>query len=299
MNWFTKILPGIKKKDTPENAASIPEGVWEKCASCQTVLYVEQLKTNGWVCMSCDHHHRLTAPRRAIALFDASPPPQEIGGDVRPMDFLNFSGDGDSYQSRIKRSQDGDARREAAAVYVGQIEKREAVVVIFDFQFMGGSMGSVAGERFVRGVEEAMARQAPFVSIAASGGARMQEGMTSLLQMAKTTSALSALAQQRLPHISVLTDPTTGGVAASFALVGDVIIAEPGALVGFAGPRVIRETVREELPEGFQRSEFLLEHGAVDMIVDRRELRNVLSKLFAMLAPARRVPTKSSDSAVA
>ena len=281
MNWFTNILPGIKKK-TPRPADE-SDGR-EKCANCGTESYSAQLKKNSWVCANCDYHHRLTAARRAEILFDAAPPPVEFAGEVRPVDFLDFT-DSEPYKARLERAQRGDAGREAAAADHGRIAGREAVAVIFDFTFMGGSMGSVAGERFVRGVEKAAALRLPFISFTASGGARMQEGMASLLQMAKTTSALALLSRQRLPHINVLTDPTTGGVAASFALVGDVVIAEPDALVGFAGPRVIKETVREELPEGFQRSEFLLARGAIDMIADRREMRKVLARLISLLAP--------------
>ena len=279
MNWFTNILPGIKKK-TPQPEDGADE--WEKCEKCGTAAYSGGLKKNFWVCANCDYHCRLTAARRAEILFDETP--VELAAEVRPVDFLNFS-DNEPYKERLARAQQGDVRREAAAVYQGRIHGREVVAVIFDFTFMGGSMGSVAGERFVRGVEKAAALGAPFISFTASGGARMQEGMVSLLQMAKTTSALSLLSRRRLPHINVLTDPTTGGVAASFALIGDVVIAEPEALIGFAGPRVIKETVREELPEGFQRGEFLLARGAIDMIVDRREMRKVLAQLLSMLAP--------------
>ncbi|MGI9296501.1 MAG: acetyl-CoA carboxylase, carboxyltransferase subunit beta [Gammaproteobacteria bacterium] len=281
MNWFTKILPGIKKKPPPPRKDG--DDVWEKCRNCETAAHAAQLRKNGWVCANCDYHHRLTAVRRADILFDETP--EEIAAEVRPVDFLNFN-DSEPYSDRLARAQNGDARREAATAYRGKIKGREVAAVIFDFAFMGGSMGSVAGERFVRGAELAAECGLPFLSFTASGGARMQEGIVSLFQMAKTTSALSLLSRRRLPHINVLTDPTTGGVAASFALIGDVVIAEPQALVGFAGPRVIKETVREELPEGFQRSEFLLSHGAVDMIVDRREMRDVLSRLLAILAPA-------------
>ncbi len=281
MNWFTNILPGIKKK-FPEPADEADE--WEKCGNCGTAAYSAQLKKNVWVCANCDFHRRLTASRRAEILFDETPPPEEFAMEVRPVDFLKFT-DSEPYAGRLKRAQGGDARRESAAAYRGRIAGREVVAVIFDFTFMGGSMGSVAGERFVRAVEKAETLRLPFISFTASGGARMQEGMASLLQMAKTTAALSLLSRAGLPHINVLTDPTTGGVAASFALIGDIVIAEPEALIGFAGPRVIKETVREELPEGFQRSEFLLERGAIDMIVDRREMRKTLARLLSLLAP--------------
>ena len=280
MNWFSRILPGVKKKSAPARA---PDGVWEKCGQCGAALYGEQLRKNCWVCDNCDHHRRLTAQQRADILFDSDSETQIIGDEIRPLDFLKFT-DSESYEARLERAQDGDPRREAAAAYRGRILGKEAVAVIFDFHFMGGSMGSVAGERFARAAEEAAKWGLPFISFTASGGARMQEGMVSLFQMAKTTAALELLGQRRLPHVNVLTDPTTGGVAASFALIGDIIIAEPAALIGFAGPRVIKETVREELPEGFQRSEFLLEHGMVDMIVDRREMRETLARLLSMLA---------------
>ena len=282
MNWFTKILPGIKKR--PPDVAAV-DSEWEKCKKCDTAAHALQLGKNGWVCANCDYHHRLTAVKRARILFDSEPEAKEIANNVRSLDFLKFV-DNEPYAQRLERAQQGDSRRESASVFQGHIKGREVVAVIFDFAFMGGSMGSVAGERFVRGVEKAAELGVPFISFTASGGARMQEGMLSLLQMAKTTAALSLLSRQRLPHINVLTDPTTGGVAASFALVGDVIIAEPEALIGFAGPRVIKETVREELPEGFQRSEFLLTHGAIDMIVDRREMREVLDRLLSLLMPA-------------
>ena len=280
MNWFTRILPGIKKK-TPQPTA---DNEWEKCEKCGAVAHTEQMLKNGWVCSNCDYHRRLTSARRAEILFDADPAPTPLGERLRPVDFLKFKDD-KPYEERLEQAQKGDGKRESAAVFCGKIKGREAVVVIFDFTFMGGSMGSVAGERFVRGVEKAVTLGVPFISFTASGGARMQEGMVSLLQMAKTTSALALLSRRRLPHINVLTDPTTGGVAASFAMIGDVVIAEPEALVGFAGPRVIKETVHEELPEGFQRSEFLLTHGAADMIVDRREMREVLAKLMSLLSP--------------
>lgn len=276
MNWFTKILPGIKK-NKPSGEG---ETEWEKCRNCETSAHIEQLRKNGWVCANCDYHHRITAARRADILFDETP--EEIGSSVRPVDFLNFT-DNEPYKDRLARAQAGDERRESAAAYHGKIEGREVVAVIFDFNFMGGSMGSVAGERFVRAVEKASTLGVPFLSFTASGGARMQEGIVSLFQMAKTVAALSLLSRHRLPHINILTDPTTGGVAASFALIGDIVIAEPEALVGFAGPRVIKETVREELPEGFQKSEFLLSHGAIDLIVDRREMRAVLGQILTHL----------------
>ncbi|MCH9704837.1 MAG: acetyl-CoA carboxylase, carboxyltransferase subunit beta [Proteobacteria bacterium] len=280
MNWLSSILPGIKKKKP--DRGSVPEGVWEQCKQCATTVYTPEKEKNLWICPHCNYHERINAPRRATILFDETPTVQEFASEVRSYDFLKFS-DGKTYQERLEKSQAGDSRREAIRTYYGTVNEVPLVAAIFDFTFMGGSMGSVVGERFVRGVEEAITRNVPFVSFTASGGARMQEGVTALFQMAKTTAALSRLAEKKLPYISILTDPTTGGVAASFAMIADVVIAEPKALIGFAGPRVIQETVREQLPEGFQRSEFLLKHGAVDMIWERRELRNKLSELLTLL----------------
>lgn len=282
MNWFTDILPGIKKKEVAKRG-NVPEGVWEKCKQCMVTVYAPEKEKNAWVCPHCDYHERISAARRAALLFDDTPPPEELASNVRSQDFLKFT-DGKSYSERLEDAQKGDARREAVHVYCGTVKQVPLVAAIFDFTFMGGSMGSVVGERFVRGAEEALKRKVPFVSFAASGGARMQEGVEALFQMAKTTAALSHLAQARLPYVSVLTDPTTGGVAASFAMIADVVVAEPEALVGFAGPRVIEETVREKLPEGFQRSEFLLKHGAVDMIWHRHEVRDKLAELLTMMS---------------
>ena len=284
MNWLSDILPGIKKKKTrkDEKRATIPEGLWKKCVQCGATVYSSEMEKNSWVCLTCDYHERITAEQRAAILFDPQPAAEEIAVDVRVSGDIGL-GDEKEYRQRLEKSQNGDARREAARVYRGYIKETLVVAVIFDFSFMGGSMGSVVGERFVRGVEEAAQQNCPFICFSASGGARMQEGMFSLLQMAKTTAALTTLTKLRLPYISVLTDPTTGGVAASFAMIGDIIIAEPDALVGFAGPRVIQETVREKLPKGFQRSEFLREKGAVDIIWDRREMRDNLAALLPLL----------------
>jgi acetyl-CoA carboxylase carboxyl transferase subunit beta len=282
MSWLTGILPRIKRKDAQGAAKkSVPEGVWNKCQQCGRAIYGEEFARSLRVCAACDFHHRIGADERAQILFDDAP--TEIAANIRARDVLKFADGGSSYSERLERAQDGDARREAVRVYIGRIEKRECVAAIFDFRFLGGSMGSVAGERFVRAAEAAAERRLPLLCFAASGGARMQEGLLSLLQMAKTTSALRLLASRHLPFISILTDPTTGGVAASFALIGDIVIAEPKALIGFAGPRVIQETVREVLPENFQRSEFLLRHGAIDAIIDRREMRPKLAKFIGML----------------
>lgn len=287
MSWLSDILPRVKKRKRRDGAerAGPREGVWEKCEKCGAAAFAADFRKSGWVCASCDHHHRITAAQRAEWLFDAEPAAVMLAGNVRPLNFLRFA-DGESYAERLARARGDDEWREAAAAWRGSILGREAVAVVFDFNFMGGSMGCVAGERFARAAEEAARLGLPFISFAASGGARMQEGLASLLQMAKTTASLDALARRGLPYVSVLSDPCTGGVAASFALIADVVIAEPNALVGFAGPRVIRETVREELPEGFQRSEFLLQHGNVDLIADRRELRETLARVVGLLTKA-------------
>lgn len=282
MNWLTSILPGIKKKERKNEKRNVPEGLWEKCEQCGTTVYSVEKEKNCWVCLTCDHHERITAEQRARILFDPDPPPQEIAAEVRAADFFPV-GDAKAYRERLNKAQNGDSRRESNRVYEAHIKGIAVVAAIFDFTFMGGSMGSVAGERFVRGVDSAVQRGCPFICFSASGGARMQEGMASLLQMAKTTAALAVLAKRRLPYVSVLTDPTTGGVAASFAMLGDVVVAEPKALIGFAGPRVIQETVREKLPEGFQRSEFLRDHGAVDVIWHRQEMRDNLAALLSLL----------------
>lgn len=283
MNWFSNILPRVKKRAAGK---TVPEGVWTKCARCEAAIYSPQFEKDLWVCASCDHHHRVSAERRMAITLDPDPAPVEIGAHLRTEDFLRFD-DGRGYGERLRRAAGDDGRREAARVARGAIEGREVVAAFFDFTFMGGSMGCVAGERFTRGVERAAASGLPFVCFSASGGARMQEGLGALLQMAKTVSALAELDEKRLPFISVLTDPTMGGVAASFAMLGDVNLAEPRALVGFAGPRVIQETVRERLPEGFQRSEFLLEKGAVDAIVPRAKMRPVIASLVDLLRPRR------------
>ena len=292
MSWLSDILPRVKKRKRGERPERGPrEGVWEKCEKCGAAGFAADYRKSGWVCADCDHHHRITAAQRAEWLFDAEPAPRALAENIRPLDFLRFAAGDESYDSRLERAQDGDDGRESALAWRGHLLGQEVVAVMFDFNFMGGSMGCVAGERFARAAEEAARLGLPFISFSASGGARMQEGLASLLQMAKTTAALDALSRRGLPHISVLSDPCTGGVAASFALIADIVIAEPNALVGFAGPRVIRETVREELPEGFQRSEFLLRHGNVDLIADRRELREKLARIAGLLMKA---PTRDA-----
>ncbi|MBH1961295.1 MAG: acetyl-CoA carboxylase carboxyltransferase subunit beta [Rhodocyclales bacterium] len=280
MSWLQKLLPP-KIKRSPGNRKAMPEGLWSKCPSCEAVLYASDLENNQHVCPQCSHHHRMRARARLNLLLDEEGR-FEIGAEVLPLDPLKFK-DGKRYSDRLSAAHAETDETDALVVMQGAIKNVPVVVACFEFEFMGGSMGSVVGERFVRGVQAAIELKAPFICITASGGARMQEGLFSLMQMAKTTAAVAKLARQPLPFITLLTDPTMGGVSASFAFVGDVVIAEPGALIGFAGPRVIEQTVRQKLPEGFQRSEFLLEKGAIDMIVDRRELRNKLASLITLL----------------
>ncbi|TRZ64767.1 MAG: acetyl-CoA carboxylase carboxyltransferase subunit beta [Rhodocyclaceae bacterium] len=284
MSWLQKLLPP-KIKRAEGVRKSIPEGLWCKCPACEAVLYSTDLESNQGVCPKCSHHHRLRARARLDLLLDPGGR-FEIGAEVLPVDPLKFK-DGKRYTDRLAAAHAETDETDALVVMQGAIKTLPLVVACFEFEFMGGSMGSVVGERLVRGVKSAIEGQMPFLCITASGGARMQEGLFSLMQMIKTTAAVSQLAQHRLPFITLLTDPTMGGVSASFAFVGDVVIAEPGALIGFAGPRVIEQTVREKLPEGFQRAEFLIGKGAVDMIVDRRQLRDKLATLFALL---QRVP---------
>ena len=281
MSWLQKLLPPKIKRDGSPRKAVLPEGLWRKCPACEAVLYATDLEQNLNVCPKCAHHNRLDARARIDLLLDAEGR-FEIGNEVLPVDTLKFK-DSRRYTERLHDAAEETGETDSLVVMQGAIKTLPVVVAAFEFEFMGGSMGSVLGERFVRGVNLCREQNMPFVCVAASGGARMQEGLFSLMQMAKTTAALGKLAEAKLPFISVLTDPTMGGVSASFAFVGDIVIAEPGALVGFAGPRVIEQTVREKLPEGFQRSEFLLEKGAIDMIVDRRELREKLAQLLAFL----------------
>ena len=283
MSWFQKLLPPkIKRRELgAESKKNVPEGLWHKCPSCQAVLYHSDLEQNLSVCPKCDHHHRITARTRLDWLLDAEGR-FEIGAEVQPLDTLKFK-DSRKYSERLTAAQRDTAESDALVVMQGSVHTIPMVVAAFEFTFMGGSMGSVVGERFVRGVQLATEQKIPFVCFAASGGARMQEGLLSLLQMAKTCAALTQLSAEKLPFISILTDPTMGGVSASFAFMGDVVLAEPNALIGFAGARVIQQTVRETLPEGFQRAEFLLDHGAIDMIVDRRKMRDQLATLITLL----------------
>jgi acetyl-CoA carboxylase carboxyl transferase subunit beta len=282
MSWLDKIPQKIKRVVGSAQRKSLPEGLWSKCESCMTVLYRTDLEANAEVCPKCGHHNRIGARDRLNQLLDPEDKRVEIGANIEPIDPLKFK-DSKSYVERMKAAQKEGGEKDALVVMQGKIHGLAVVVAAFEFKFMGGSMGSVVGERFVRGINAAIKNKTPFICISASGGARMQEGLLSLMQMAKTSAALTKLSQAGLPYISILTDPTMGGVSASFAMLGDIIIAEPNALIGFAGPRVIEQTVRETLPEGFQRAEFLVEHGAVDLIVDRREMRQKLANLLSSL----------------
>jgi acetyl-CoA carboxylase carboxyl transferase subunit beta len=277
MSWFEKIMPSRIK--TERRTRSVPEGLWIKCDACDAVLYRAELERNQHVCPKCSHHMRIGARIRLERFFDTESPVEELAEKVTPEDPLKFR-DSKKYRDRLTQAQKGTDELDALIVMTGKVLTLDLVACAFEFEFMGGSMGSVVGERFVRAVDHCLQHRKPLVCFAASGGARMQEGLYSLLQMSKTSAALAKLSQARLPFISVLTDPTMGGVSASLAMLGDVNIAEPRALIGFAGPRVIQQTVRETLPEGFQRSEFLLEKGAIDMIVDRRDMRERIAQLL-------------------
>lgn len=284
MSWLDKFPQKIQRVVGNVQKRNMPEGLWSKCDACQTVLYRTDLETNLEVCPKCDHHNRISARERINFLLDAENQ-VEIGGNIAPVDSLKFK-DSKRYIDRMKDAQKKVKELDALIVKQGEILELPVVVAAFEFKFMGGSMGSVVGERFVRGVDAAIENKTPFICIAASGGARMQEGLLSLMQMAKTSAALTKLSDAGLPFISILTDPTMGGVSASFAMLGDIIIAEPNALIGFAGPRVIEQTVRETLPDGFQRAEFLLDHGAIDIIMDRREMREKLKNILSNLMHA-------------
>jgi acetyl-CoA carboxylase carboxyl transferase subunit beta len=286
MSWLQKLLPPKIKRTAGTQRKAVPEGLWIKCEACETVLYRADLEQNLSVCPKCNHHMRIEARERLDCFLD----PEgrfEIGAEVVPVDFLKFV-DSKRYAERLEAAQRETQEEDALVAMQGAVKSLPLVAVAFEFKFLGGSMGSVVGERFVRAVQTAVEQNMPFVCFSASGGARMQEGLMSLMQMGKTTAALTRLSAARLPFVSVLTDPTMGGVSASFAFLGDVVIAEPHALVGFAGPRVIEQTVRQTLPEGFQRAEFLLEHGAIDMIVDRRQMRDKIANLLTLMmrAPA-------------
>lgn len=280
MSWLDKVLPKISRSNGETAKKDIPAGVWTKCTNCGTTLYAQELRDNLNVCPKCNHHMRVSARQRLDMILDPENR-QEIGAEIRTVDPLGFV-DSKKYPDRVKQAQSSSGETDALVVQSGTIHAMPAVVAVFEFGFLAGSMGSVVGERFARAVQAAIDNQAAFVCFTASGGARMQEGLFSLMQMAKTTGVIAKLAEHKLPFISVLTDPTMGGVSASFAFMGDVVMAEPKALIGFAGPRVIEQTVREQLPEGFQRSEFLLQKGAIDMIVDRKNLKMEIAKLIAL-----------------
>ncbi len=280
MSWYEKLVPTRIRTDG-RNKHQIPEGLWSKCEECGSVLYGAELERNLRVCPKCGHHMPLGARQRLRSFLDETDV-TEIGEDIEPTDFLKFK-DSKKYKERLTQAQKACEEKDALIALRGLLKGMPVIAVAFEFQFMAGSMGSVVGERFVRAARSALQEHIPLICFAASGGARMQEALASLMQMAKTSAALTRLAEHGVPYLSVLTHPTTGGVSASLAMLGDINIAEPKALIGFAGPRVIEQTVREKLPDGFQRSEFLLEHGAIDMIIDRRELRDRLASLLAML----------------
>ncbi len=282
MTWLEKLLPPKIKSGAKISKRGVPEGLWSKCPMCAAVLYRAELERNLEVCPKCRYHIRIDARARLASFLDASGM-EEIGAGVAPVDALKFR-DSKRYRDRLADAQKRTGELDALVVVEGALKELPVIAAAFEFDFLGGSMGSVVGERFVRAVDRCLDGAIPLVCFAASGGARMQEALFSLMQMAKTSAALARLAKKGVPYISVLTDPTMGGVSASLAMLGDVVIAEPNALVGFAGPRVIEQTVREKLPEGFQRAEFLLEHGAVDMIVDRREMRDTVHSLLTTLS---------------
>ncbi|MEZ5498923.1 MAG: acetyl-CoA carboxylase, carboxyltransferase subunit beta [Steroidobacteraceae bacterium] len=288
MSWFEKIMPSRIK--TERRRRSVPEGLWIKCSACDAVLYRAELERNLNVCPKCAHHMRIGARERLVMFLDPDGI-DELGAEVAPLDPLRFK-DSKRYRDRLSAAQRSTGEKDALIVFTGTLEGQPVVTCAFEFRFLGGSMGSVVGERFKRAVDLAISERRALICFSSSGGARMQEALLSLLQMAKTSAALARLAQAHMPYVSVLTDPTTGGVSASLAMLGDINIAEPKALIGFAGPRVIQQTVRETLPEGFQRSEFLLEHGAIDMIVDRRDMRSRIAALLRLLM--RRPPQQAA-----
>jgi acetyl-CoA carboxylase carboxyl transferase subunit beta len=289
--WIDKILPSIMKTDAAAKSRSVPEGIWSKCPKCEAVLYSENLRDNQEVCPKCDHHLRISARRRLELFLDADGQ-SEIGADIEPVDILKFK-DLKRYKDRLSAASKSTGEKDALVVKEGRVHGRGVVVAAFEFGFIGGSMGAVVGEKFVMAVNRCLEKRLPLVCFATSGGARMQEALISLMQMAKTSAALERMKQERLPYFSVLVDPVYGGVSASLAMLGDINIAEPRAYIGFAGQDVIRQTVREKLPEGFQRSEFLLEHGAIDMIVHRHQLKQRISALIGKLLPELRRPETS------
>jgi acetyl-CoA carboxylase carboxyl transferase subunit beta len=280
LSWLENIIPPRIKK-TSGQKKTIPDGVWVKCPDCDSVLYRADLDANLQVCPKCQYHLRINARQRAAHILDNGDV-KELGKEVKPLDFLKFK-DLKTYPQRINDASSATGESDALIVLVGKLSGVETVLALFEFDFMGGSMGSVVGEKFVRGIDYSLEKNIPFISVTASGGARMQEGLMSLMQMAKTTAAIEMLAKKNIPFISILTDPTMGGVSASFAFMADIVIAEPNALIGFAGPRVIEQTVREKLPIGFQRAEFLLNKGAIDLIIDRRDMKEKVGSILSML----------------
>ncbi len=280
MSWFKKLLPSRIRTGTSAKKG-VPEGLWSKCDSCSSVLYRTELERNLDICPKCDYHMRISA-RKRIEYFLDKAGQVELGAEVGPVDKLKFK-DLKKYKDRLSAAQSDTGEKEALVAMLGKLHGMPVSLAVFEYGFIGGSMGAAVGERFVRAVNAAMEQRCPLICFSASGGARMQEALISLMQMAKVSAALAKLSEEKLPYISVLTDPTMGGVSASLAMLGDIIIAEPNALIGFAGPRVIEQTVREKLPEGFQRSEFLLKHGAIDMIIHRNELRDGIARLLAKL----------------
>jgi len=282
MSWFTKIMPSRISKDGNANEKrTVPEGLWTKCDMCGAILYRAELERNLDVCPKCEHHMRISA-RRRLDIFLDTEGREELGANIEPVDFLKFR-DSKKYKDRISQAQKKTGEKDALLVMKGSLKLRPVVATAFEFGFMGGSMGSVVGEKFVLAVNASIAEKIPLICFSASGGARMQEALTSLMQMSKTSAALARMSELGIPFISVMTDPTMGGVSASLATLGDINAAEPNALIGFAGPRVIEQTVRETLPEGFQRSEFLLEHGAIDMIIARGDMRDRIASVLSML----------------
>mgnify|MGYP001206177251 FL=1 len=290
MSWLDKLLPSISKTESKrKKRGTIPKGVWSQCPNCEATLYHETLTKNADVCPKCGHHLRISA-RRRIELFLDAGVQEELGADLEPKDILKFK-DLKRYRDRLQAAQKETGENDALVVMQGELKGLKVVVAAFEFGFIGGSMGAVVGEKFVQGVNSCIRQRAPLICFSTSGGARMQEALISLMQMAKTAASLEELNRHALPYISVLVDPVYGGVSASLAMLGDINIAEPNALVGFTGPDVIKQTVRESLPEGFQRSEFLLEHGAIDMIVDRRDMRDKITSILEKLLPAQSAGT--------
>jgi acetyl-CoA carboxylase carboxyl transferase subunit beta len=281
MSWLQKLMPSRIRTEGNSSKGRVPEGLWEKCDGCGAILYRPELERNLEVCPKCGHHHAISARKRLAALFDEGTT-EELFANLEPVDILKFR-DSKKYKDRIVAAQKSTGEKDALIAMRGALKAQPLMAAAFEFSYMGGSMGSVVGEKFTRAGEQALEERMPYVCFCASGGARMQEGLSSLMQMAKTSAILARMRSAGVPFVSVLTHPTTGGVSASLGMLGDINIGEPKALIGFAGPRVIEQTVRETLPEGFQRSEFLVEHGAIDMIVDRREMRDKLAALFALM----------------